>query len=415
MLCYAAVIAVTLATMSKKVHVETEHSSHSPSASERPHWRFNFPAASGNFTRGGARWVIVVSLWTLLVSLSACTSHSAVEVGNGSPTATSFATATMTSVRSPSAQTTRASGLGGVTATIIIQGKRLGFESDCGCGDNGPGVIIDPSQWVQVATDGSGEVSGYLKSFDYTPPSTGPLSAGLPAPSQANGSQTTYYVPSDCATHLDTARTTAFTGLHNQIDAYREATGLDAQLMLGEPPLLEYPVIYDTAHITCSPTAGYQQATPFYYMVSMPAHITLPFFKVSSVIAFRKQEAIAHTPASFEFEDIDSACGMSYAQKVSATVIDYRCDVGGYYRWKWTPSIARTLAAQIAGKDLATARDILAAYPGDVISPGQGISIQLSSGSSLPSDPSQIRFKVYDTVLVGANSVQTTGTPQIVP
>lgn len=108
-------------------------------------------------------------------------------------------------------------------------------------------------------------------------------------------------------------------------------------------------------------------------------------------------------------------CSMPWAQKISATVIEYRGDTGGSYRWIWTPAIARTLAAQIAGKDLASARDILAAYPGADIYRWQGISIQLASGSTLPSDPPQIRFKVYDTVLVGTDGVHTTGTPQIVP
>ena len=93
-------------------------------------------------------------------------------------------------------------------------------------------------------------------------------------------------------------------------------------------------------------------------MISMPAHIVVPFFKVSAVLAFRKQQAVAHTPANFGFEEIGNMCGTAYAQEVSATVIEYRCDAGGYYRWIWTPAIARSLAAQIAGKDLTSARNI---------------------------------------------------------
>lgn len=357
-------------------------------------------------------WIIVIGLCTVLASVSACANQSL--DGTRPLNAAPSPVGTVLPTTSPQVSTTHTSG--GVTATILIQVKRMGFGSSCECGDNGSGVIIDSSRWVRVTTDGTGEVRGYFKSFDFTPPSAqAPQSAGLLSASMTNGSQTTYYVPADCMTQFDTARTTTFERLRNQVDAYGTATGGDAQSMLGPPPLLEYPVTYDPAHIACSPAVGYQQSTPFYYIVSMPAHVTLPYFKLSSVIAFRKQQAIAHTPANFEFEEISSMCGMPYAQKVSATAIDYRCDANGYYRWRWTPAIAQNLAAQIAGKDLTSARDILAAYPGADIFRWQGISIQLASGSTLPSDPSQIRFKVYDTVLVGTNGVQTTGTPQIVP
>lgn len=379
------------------------------STAGQPHWQRSSPATSVHLTIGGAPWIIVFSLCTLLVSLSACANPSGVSAGN-----TPSPINTMMPTTSPSAQTTATSG--GVTATILIQGKRWGFASDCGCGETGSGIIIDSSQWVRVATDGTGEVAGYWKTFDFTPPSgQTPPSSGIPAVAVTNGSQTTYVVPSDCATQDYTARATAYEELGNEMGAYRTATGNDAQFMFGPPPWLAYQATYDPAHIACSPTAGYQQATPFYYMISMPAQITVPFFKMSAVLAFRKQQAIAHTPANFGFEEINNMCGMPFVQGVSATVIEYRCNASGYYRWIWTPAIARSLAAQIAGKDLASARNILAAYPGADIYKWQGINIQLASGSTLPSDPSQIRFKIYDTVVVGVNNVQTTGTPQIVP
>ena len=396
----------------RKVHMETGHGNHDPSARGRTHQRLRFPATYVNVTRRGAAWIIVVSLWTVLVILSGCASQSI--VGSGPLNTTPSAVGTTEPLPSPAAQTTHTSG--GITATILIQGKRMGFAADCGCGNPGSGVIIDSNEWVRVATDGTGEVAGYMKSFDYNPPTAQtPQPAGLLSASTTSGSQTTYYVPSDCMTQFDLARTTGFERLVNQIGAYVSSTGNDAQLMLGMPPLVEYPATYDQDHIACSPAAGYQQATPFYYIVSMPIHVTVPFFKVSAVIAFRKQEALAHTPSNYQFEEIENACGMAYIQKVSKTVVQYRCDIGGYYRWTWTPAIARSLAAQIAGKDLASTRDILAAYPGADIFKWQGISIQLASGSTLPSDPSQIRFKIYDTVLIGTDGVHTTGMPQVVP
>ena len=218
----------------------------------------------------------------------------------------------------------------------------MGFASGCGCGDDGSGIIIDSSRWVRVAIDGTGEVAGYLKTFDFTPPSgQTPLSSGTPAVAVTNGSQTTYVVPSDCATQVYTARTTAYEELGNEMDAYRTATGNDAQFMFDSSTAMAYQATYDPAHIACSPSGGYQQATPFYYMISMPAQFTVPFFKVSAVLAFRKQQAIAHTPANFGFEEIGDMCGTSFVQGVSATVIEYRCDAGGYYRWIWTPAIAQ--------------------------------------------------------------------------
>lgn len=113
----------------------------------------------------------------------------------------------------------------------------MAFGSECACGPNGSMVIIYSDRWVRIATDGTGEVAGYLKSFAFTPPSAKvPLSAGLPSASMTNGSQTIYYVPSDCMTQFDTARTNTFEGLRNEIDAYVTAMGGDTQLMLGPPP-----------------------------------------------------------------------------------------------------------------------------------------------------------------------------------
>jgi hypothetical protein len=113
--------------------------------------------------------------------------------------------------------------------------------------------------------------------------------------------------------------------------------------------------------------------------------------------------------------DYPKVCPDAIVTSVSATRIAAGCGLTGFYHWKWTSQIARSLAAQIAGKDTATARNILAAYPGADIFHSQGISFQLVGGTTLPSDPSKITFKVYDSVLVGVNDVQTTGTPQIVP
>jgi hypothetical protein len=87
----------------------------------------------------------------------------------------------------------------------------------------------------------------------------------------------------------------------------------------------------------------------------------------------------------------------------------------GQYRWNWTSGDARMLASQIAGKDTATASSILAQYPGASIFGIQGISFQITGSSKLPTDPTHITFKIYDTVLVGTSGVQTTGTPLVLP
>jgi hypothetical protein len=153
----------------------------------------------------------------------------------------------------------------------------------------------------------------------------------------------------------------------------------------------------------------------FYYATSMPVHVTLPFFKYSDVVAYRRQQAIAHAPSNFVFDEFMSGCQNQTKVYVSRSQMNFRCDISGWYHWLWTPQIARTLASQVAGKDPATARNILAAYPGADIYRSQGISFQLVGGTTLPSDPSEIKFKVYDFVVVGVNDVQTTGTPQVVP
>jgi hypothetical protein len=87
----------------------------------------------------------------------------------------------------------------------------------------------------------------------------------------------------------------------------------------------------------------------------------------------------------------------------------------GQYRWNWTSGDARMLASQIAGKDTATASSILAQYPGTSIFGIQGISFQLTGSSKLPTDPTHITFKIYDTVDVASSGVQTSGTPLVLP
>src|SRR5262245_58159122 len=51
----------------------------------------------------------------------------------------------------------------------------------------------------------------------------------------------------------------------------------------------------------------------------MPVHVTLPYFTVSGVVAFRKRQAIAHAPANFAVASIAKACDLPYVQKVHAS------------------------------------------------------------------------------------------------
>jgi hypothetical protein len=313
-------------------------------------------------------------------------------------------------------------GSGASSATILIQAAKVQFTT--GFKVDPSEILIDTNSSVLIATDGTGQVAGFLKTFDWAP-STGfrpvvatPCCIGMGAAAHMVGNQADYYyVPSDCTTgYTDDlyARGDATQRLNTQIDDYERSTQLDAQELFGRFPTA-YPVTYDPASTVCSPAAGYQQATMFYYAASMPAHVTLPFFKFSDVVAYRRQQAIAHAPANFVFDEFTGGCNNQFKAAVSSTQMNFRCDMTGWYHWLWTPQIARTLAGQIAGKDPATARNILAAYPGADIYRAQGISFQLVGGATLPSDPSKITFKVYDWVVVGANDVQTTGTPQIVP
>lgn len=299
------------------------------------------------------------------------------------------------------------------SATILIQAKRVHFRS--GSTVDSTEILIDPNVSVRVATDGTGQVTGFVKTFDFNPPTSGsPRTGGIQAVRDTSGPQPYYYVPSSCVTEVDFARGNAIEGLNNQIDAYERTTNGDVQEMFGRDSQ-SYPNSYDQGSIVCLPAAGYQQPAIFYYITSMKGHAHLPLFRVSDVLAYRKQQAITHAPSNFEFDEIDGSCDNPYIAAVSSTAVDYRCDVMGYYRWQWTPQIGKMLASQIAGKDPASAMTILANYAGADIYKSQGISFQLVGGSSLPSDPSKITFKVYDSVLIGTNGVQTSGTPQIVP
>lgn len=303
------------------------------------------------------------------------------------------------------------------SATILIQPKRLHFRS--GTTVDSTEVLIDPNVSIRVAIDGTGQVAGFVKVFYFTPPTTEPPIpfGGLTAARDTSGPQTIYYVPSSCVNEVQYAEGEAIQGLNKEIDAYKlPATGntQDVKEMFGKYST-SYPATFDQGSIVCLPAAGYQQSTDFDYRTSMKAHVSMPLFRESDVLAYRKYQASMRAPTNFEFDELDGSCDNPYIAVVSSTAVDYRCDVMGYYRWKWTPQIGNMLASEIAGKDPASARNILANYAGADISNVQGFSFQLVGGSSLPSDPSKITFKVYDRVVVGVNNVQTTGTPQIVP
>jgi len=302
-------------------------------------------------------------------------------------------------------------------ATILIQSKTIIF--DTGIQGSTGAVAIDPSNFVRVAVDGSGQVAAFFQTFTYTP-----VFDNKPYP-EVDGSGTdygyaqqvgsSYTVPQNCVQLLSSQAGigNATNGLGDVITNYEQSTGGDAWQLDGPWPTYDYPINYDSAHAACNPGPGYTQSQPFAYAVLEPATVRLPMFRYSDLVAYRIQEAKAHAPANYVYESIQPCYGGSASG--NATFANVRCPGSGQYRWNWTSADARTLASQIAGKDTATATSILAQYPGASIYNIQGISFQITGSSKLPTDPTHITFQVYDSVLVGTSGVQTTGTPLVLP
>lgn len=324
---------------------------------------------------------------------------SSAPVSSATSTATTAATATPDPAR----------------ATVLIQSQVIIFNT--GIQGSPSDVAIDPSNFVRVAVDGSGQVAGFFQTFTYTPVfdnkpyPLSDLSGESYGPSQQVGSS--YTVPQNCVQQLSYQAGTinATNALGDVITSYEQSTGGDTEELA---PYIQFPINYDSAHAACNPGPGYTQSQPFAYAVLEPATVRVPMFRYSDVVAYRIQEAKAHAPANYIYESIHPCYGGSGGGN-STTFVEVNCPTLGQYRWNWTSEDARTLASQIAGKDTTTASSILAQYPGASIYGIQGISIQITGSSKLPTDPTHITFQVYDSVLVGTSGVQTTGTPLVLP
>lgn len=372
----------------------------------------------------GAHWVrsaAIVSAAIVVVIVAAfgwLLSTHANPLGAPSQLSSGLATATVSSVTNTATST--ASSASTATpdpawATILIQSTVIIFDTGI---QSTPGeVAIDPSNYVRVAVDGSGQVAGFFQTFTYTPVfdnkpyPVADASGESYGPSQQVGSN--YTVPQNCVQQLSyqAGVINATNALSDVITNYEQSTGGDTKELDSFP---YYPISYDSAHVACNPGPGYTQSQPFAYAVLEPATVRLPMFRYSDLVAYRIQQAKALAPTNYVYESIHPCYGGS-ADGNSATFVDVKCPTLGQYRWNWTSADARTLASQIAGKDTATASSILAQYPGASIYKSQGVSFQITGSSELPTDPTHITFKIYDTVLIGTSGVQTTGTPLVLP
>ena len=136
-------------------------------------------------------------------------------------------------------------------------------------------------------------------------------------------------------------------------------------------------------------------------------------FRYSDLVGYRIREAKAHAPANYVYHSIHPCYGGG-AGATSPRLLTSAVQHGPI-----------SLELDLRGRPHAGEPDSregyhngvkhTAQYPGTSIDKIQGISFQLTGSSKLPTDPTHITFKIYDTVLVGTSGVQTTGTPLVLP
>lgn len=237
------------------------------------------------------------------------------------------------------------------SATVSLLSPIVTFTT--GAIGDGMDVSITSSSYITIATDGTGEIAGFYKTFQVQAGDANEVNNDQIPAQLANGE---YGVPENCETdpyYVNLAHKNASLALHQELLDDVAATQDNEIVLIDPSDSTLVPVQYDDSTITCSPAPGYQSSTTFNYTISMAASMQATLYDASTACDYRTEEAMTAAPPNYEVETTNCTpgrVGTGGIQVVSATSFICLCGETGLYDWKWTSQIAQNLAEQIAEK-----------------------------------------------------------------